>query len=316
MPPRLTDRAASEPSAVPWTEAVRRGGLRTLQLNLGRLCNLACLHCHVEAGPQRREKIAPEVLGRVSAWIVRHRPPVVDLTGGAPELISGFRELVTVARRAGCSVLDRCNLAVLDEPGQEDLHTFLAAHEVGVVASLPCYLRENVDAQRGRGTYDRSIAGLRKLNGVGYGRQPELPLHLVYNPLGASLPPPQPLLEGDYRTRLWDDWSIEFTSLWCLANVPIRRFRRYLQVRGELGDYEAKLAAAYNPETLVGLMCRSTLSVDHEGRLYDCDFNLALGVPLGGARPGPHLWDISPTDLTNRPVAMASAGPRARSRPP
>lgn len=243
---------------------------------------------------------------RVIDWIRQHRPATVDLTGGAPELIPGFRDLVVAARAAGCQVMDRCNLVVLDEPGQEDLAEFLASHQVQVVASLPCYLAENVDKQRGRGTYDRSIAGLQRLNAVGYSRQADLPLHLVFNPTGATLPPDQQSLQDEYRLRLKADWGIDFTDLWCMANVPIKRFRQYLERKGRLEQYEDLLWQAYNPATLDHLMCRSTLSVDHEGRLYDCDFHLALDLPLSGAVDAQRLWDLDPAALTDRPVPMGS----------
>jgi radical SAM/Cys-rich protein len=290
-------------AALPWTAPVTRGAFRTLQLNLGRFCNLACTHCHVEAGPKRTEMMDATVLDRVLAWISRHRPAVLDLTGGAPELIPGFCDLVKAGRAVGAEVIDRCNLAVLQEPGQEDLAAFLAAHRVHVVASMPCYLAENVDKQRGKGTYDRSIQGLQQLNAVGYGRDPALPLHLVYNPGGAGLPPDQAALEPDYRTRLKADWGIDFTGLWCLTNVPIKRFRRFLEQTGKLELYEQKLRDAYNPATLDGLMCRSTVNVDHRGRVYDCDFNLALDLPLGDG-PERHLWDIDPAMLAGGPIAM------------
>jgi radical SAM/Cys-rich protein len=289
---------------LPWSAPVQRAAPTTLQLNLGRFCNLACTHCHVEAGPKRSERIAPVVLARVLAWIERWRPATIDLTGGAPELIPGFRELVVAARRAGCAVMDRCNLAVLQEPGQEDLADFLADHQVHVVASLPCYLADNVDRQRGKGTWDRSIDGLRRLNAVGYGQPGGLPLHLVYNPTGAGLPPPQETLEADYRQRLQDDWGIVFTGLWCLANVPITRYRKFLQQTGKHDLYLERLRNAYNPATLDGLMCRTTISVDHLGRLYDCDFNLALDLPMGGG-PVRHLWDLTPDAATGQDVAMA-----------
>jgi radical SAM/Cys-rich protein len=290
-------------ATVPWTMPVTRADLTTLQLNLGRYCNLACTHCHVESGPKRTEMMSAVVLDRVLAWIARHRPAVVDLTGGAPELIPGFRDLARAGRAVGAQVIDRCNLAVLQESGQEDLAAFLAEQGVHVVASMPCYLAENVDKQRGKGTYDRSIQGLRQLNAVGYGVRADLPLHLVYNPGGAGLPPRQEALEPDYRRRLQDDWGIAFTGLWCLANVPIKRFRRFLEATGKLELYEQRLRDAYNPNTLPGLMCRTTLSVDHQGRLYDCDFNLALDLPLGDASVR-HLWDVAPADLREAPVAM------------
>ena len=288
---------------VPWTQPVRRTALATLQLNLGRLCNLACTHCHIEAGPKRTEMVSVETRTRIIVWMRAHRPRVVDLTGGAPELIPGFRDLVAAARGIGAEVIDRCTLAVLQEPGQEDLAAFLAANQVHVVASLPCYLAENVDKQRGKGTWDRSIQGLKQLNAAGYGLRADLPLHLVYNPTGAGLPPRQEDLEPAYRQRLADDWGIAFTGLWCLSNVPIKRFRRFLEQTGKLELYEQRLRDAYNPGTLPGLMCRSTINVDHEGRVYDCDFNLALGLPLGDG-PARYLWDIDPVTLVDAPVAM------------
>jgi len=280
--------------------------MTTLQLNLGRYCNIACTHCHVESSPSRTERMTAAVRERVIAWIRQHRPATVDLTGGAPELIPGFRELVVAAREVGCMVMDRCNLVVLDEPGQEDLASFLAANRVAVVASMPCYLEVNVDAQRGKGTYPRAIAALRQLNTHGYGRRPELPLHLVYNPGGPSLPPDQRSLQRDYKLRLRDDWGIEFDELWCLTNVPITRFRQQLQRSGELAAYEALLHRSFNPQTLDRLMCRTTLSVDHEGRLFDCDFHLALGLPLGGTDDGRKLWDVTPADTAQRAVPMGS----------
>lgn len=289
--------------ALPWSQPLRRSTLRTLQINLGRFCNLACTHCHVEAGPKRTEMISDVVTKRIIDWIHTHKPAVVDLTGGAPELIPGFRALVQAGRDVGAQVIDRCNLAVLDEPGQEDLAEFLATQGVTVVASLPCYLADNVDRQRGRGTYDRSIKGLQRLNAVGFGVQANQPLYLVYNPGGASLPPPQERLEPAYRERLLADWGITFTGLWCLTNVPITRFRKALERAGKLAEYEERLWQNYNPATLPGLMCRTTLSVDHTGRLFDCDFNLALGLDLGAA-PTPHyLWEITPQALSGAVIA-------------
>lgn len=286
-------------------QPVRRGSLTTLQLNLGRFCNLACTHCHVESNPRRTERMSAAVRRQVIAWMREHRPATVDLTGGAPELIDGFRDLVVAARELGAKVMDRCNLAVLQEPGQEDLAAFLAAHQVTVVASMPCYLADNVDAQRGRGTYDRSIRGLQQLNALGYGRTAALALHLVYNPGGASLPPAQRALEADYKVRLRTDWGIDFDELWCLANVPITRFRQQLERQGRLEAYEDLLRSAYNPATLDHLMCRSTLSVDHEGTLYDCDFHLALGLPLAGSAPR-KLWDTTPGATEGLSVPMGT----------
>jgi len=304
LPRNLVDPITDKP--LPWSAPVHRAAMVTLQLNLGRYCNLACTHCHVESNPKRTERMSAQVRGLVIDWMQQHRPRTVDLTGGAPELIDGFRELVLAARAVGAEVMDRCNLAVLDEPGQEDLADFLAQHGVAVVASMPCYLAENVDQQRGRGTYDKSIRGLRMLNAVGYGRRPGLPLHLVYNPVGPSLPPAQGDLERDYKERLKADWDIDFDELWCLANVPITRFRHFLARQGKLEDYVDLLRSAYNPATLDNLMCRSTLSVDHEGSLYDCDFHLALRLGVGGATNPPKLWEMTPKELEGRQVPMGS----------
>ncbi len=295
--------SATEIVHLPWDEPLLRAKLTTLQLNLGRFCNLACTHCHVEAGPKRTEMMSVEVRDRVITWIQAHRPAVVDLTGGAPELIPGFRELVLAARAVGAQVIDRCNLAVIDEPGQEDLVDFLAEQGVTVVASLPCYLADNVDRQRGRGTYDRSIAGLQRLNTAGFGRDASLPLFLVYNPGGPSLPPAQHTLEAAYRERLKLDWDIDFTGLWCMANVPITRFRAALERAGKLAAYEDLLRRSFNPHTLAGVMCRTTLSVDHCGRLYDCDFNLALGFDLAASVTPRFLWEIEPRQLTGTAIA-------------
>lgn len=295
-----------EAATLPWTSPVQRAQLTTLQLNLGRHCNIACTHCHVESSPKRLEHMSADVRARVIEWIRRHRPATVDLTGGAPELIPGFRELVAAARAVGCTVMDRCNLVVLDEPGQQDLAAFLAAHRVVVVASMPCYLEVNVDAQRGKGTYARSIAALRQLNEHGYGRGPDLPLHLVYNPGGPSLPPDQRTLEAAYKQRLREDWGIDFHELWCLTNVPITRFRHQLERSGQLAAYEALLEASFNAATLDHLMCRTTLSVDHEGKLYDCDFHLALDLPLGGRDRVRRLWDVEPADVAQQPVPMGA----------
>lgn len=278
---------------------LRRGALRTLQINVGRRCNQACRHCHVEAAPWRTEMLGEPVFRRIAEWIQCWAPPVVDLTGGAPELSEFFRPLVQVARAAGCHVIDRNNLTILGETGFADLPEFLAENGVEVVASLPCYGPENVNRQRGQGVFARSIAGLHRLNAVGYGRQ--LPLNLVYNPLGARLPGPQAELEADYRTALRRDFGLEFTSLYTLTNQPIARFAEDLRAQGKLEAYQELLLAAFNPGTVTDLMCRSTLSVSYEGRLHDCDFNQMLGLPLatGGAR---YLWEINPAELEDRIV--------------
>jgi radical SAM/Cys-rich protein len=231
---------------------------------------------------------------RIGQWIERHRPPIVDLTGGAPELSEFFRCFVETARGAGSHVIDRNNLTILEEPGFEDLPEYLAAHEVEVVASLPCYSAENVNKQRGNGVFEKSIRALRKLNGVGYGTR--LPLNLVFNPLGPKLPPPQAELEADYKEALQRDFGIVFNKLYTLTNQPIARFAEDLRRQGKWEEYLELLANSFNPVTVDGLMCRSTLSVDYQGRLYDCDFNQMLGLGLRNGREL-FLWDVTPETL-------------------
>ena len=284
-----------------------RGLVRTLQLNIGLRCNLACHHCHVESGPKRREAMDRRGAERVLALLAAN-PGVecLDVTGGAPELNEHFPFLVAGARALGRRVIDRCNLTVLFEPGQEETANFLAAHGVEIVASLPCYLEENVDRQRGRGVHRGSVEALRGLNRLGYGLPgSSLVLDLVYNPLGADLPPAQAELEARYRSELRARFGIEFHRLLTLANMPIRRFARELERRGELEAYQALLVNHFNPETLPGLMCRELLSVGYDGRLFDCDFNQALELPT----PGPErtIWDLDDLSvLEGRPIATGS----------
>ncbi len=283
--------------------ALRRGPLETLQVNLGYRCNQQCLHCHVNAGPKRRENMDAETAARVIAFLERARPATLDLTGGAPELNPNFRDLVRAARALGIHVMDRCNLTILSEPGQEDLAEFLAEHQVEVIASLPCYLEDNVDGQRGRGVFRRSIEGLQRLNALGYGRGEGLVLNLVYNPTGPFLPPPQEALEADYKKALGERYGIVFDRLFTLANMPIARFGSTLISKGRFDEYMALLKSAHNPDNLASVMCRSLLSVDWRGRLYDCDFNQMLGLPAPlGAR---HLWELDPQALAGAPIAVA-----------
>jgi radical SAM/Cys-rich protein len=286
--------------------ALRRGAVTTLQVNVGLRCDLACHHCHVEAGPKRREALGEREAERVLALLAAN-PGVelLDLTGGAPELNPHFRGLVAGARRLGRRVIDRCNLTVLHEPGQQDTAAFLAAEGAEIVASLPCYGPENVEAQRGRGVFARSIEALRALNALGYGLPGSpLALHLVYNPVGDALPPPQAELEARYKTELAEGFGVSFHRLLTITNMPIRRFARTLVREGRLEAYLALLVAHFNAETLPGLMCRSLVSVDHAGRLFDCDFNLALGLPLPGAAT---LWDVEDfAELAGREIAQGS----------
>jgi radical SAM/Cys-rich protein len=287
-------------------EPLRRGSARTLQLNVTRRCNLACHHCHVESSPKRTETMDARAIER-SLVLLARSPGVatLDVTGGAPELHPAFRVLVRGARALGRAVIDRCNLTVLDEPGHEDLAGFLAEQRVRVVASLPCYEPGNVDGQRGRGVFERSIAALRTLNGLGYGRAGSgLELDLVYNPVGPSLPPAQDALERDYKRELLGRHEVVFGRLLTLANMPIRRYAEWLARRGELSAYQSLLVNHFNPDTVAGLMCRDTVSVDHRGELFDCDFNQALDLPAAGKRRS--VFEIETLDaLDGEPIATA-----------
>jgi len=285
-----------------------RGPTTTLQVNVGKRCNQACHHCHVEAGPQRGEMMSYEVATRVLI-LLASSPGVelLDLTGGAPELNPNFRWLIREARRLGRRVIDRCNLTVLLEPGMEDLPDFLAAHRVEVVASLPCYGPANVDRQRGQGVFEKSIAALRRLNALGYGT--ERRLDLVYNPVGAFLPPPQAELEARYREELHGRFGLEFHRLLTLTNMPINRFAAALAREGRHAAYMSLLVNHFNPATVPALMCRSLVSVGFDGRLYDCDFNQMLELPLGAGRGGgPRtVWDVrSLTGLAEHPIATGA----------
>jgi radical SAM/Cys-rich protein len=283
---------------------LRRGELTTLQVNLGYRCNQSCLHCHVNAGPNRTEAMAPDTVDLVLEVIERRRIATLDITGGAPELHPEFRRLVLQARDLGAKVMDRCNLTILSEPGQEDLGAFLAGNQVEIVASMPCYLEDNVDRQRGKGVFDRSIAGLQSLNALGYGDDRSgLVLNLVFNPQGPTLPPSQQALEADYKRVLSERYGIVFNQLFCLANMPIQRFGSTLISKGAFDTYMGVLAAAHRPENLPGVMCRTLVSVDYRGFLFDCDFNQMLGLPLGGVRK--HLRDLLATELGGRPIAVA-----------
>lgn len=287
-----------------------RARVTTLQVNVGRLCNLACHHCHVEAGPKRTETLSAKVADRLLELLAASPGvAVLDLTGGAPEMNPQFEHLITGARQLGRRVIDRCNLTILGEPGFEGLAELLAAQRVEIVASLPCYTEGNVDQQRGRGTFDASIAALRRLNELGYGRPGStLGLDLVYNPLGPSLPPAQHQLEHDYKRELAERFGIEFRHLLTITNMPIRRFAEQLTRLGKAEAYQALLVNHFNPATVEGLMCRSHVSVDWLGRLYDCDFNLMLDLPLrlGERANRPTIWEISTLDeLAGTAIATA-----------
>lgn len=287
--------------------ALARDRLECLQVNLGYRCNLSCVHCHVNAGPKRTEVMNRENIDLVIEVLREQGLKALDLTGGAPELNPHFRYLVESARELGVHVIDRCNLTVLLEPGQEETAQFLADNQVEIVASLPCYLEENVDSQRGKGAYRGSIEALQRLNGLGYAEAGSaLELNLVYNPLGPVLPPPQGPLEADYKKQLAQRYGIRFNQLFTIANMPIQRFGSLLHSKGQFQDYLTLLRDAHREENLDGVMCRRLVSVDWQGHLYDCDFNQMLKIPLGLAgKQRPHLRDLLRRDLSGRPIRVA-----------
>jgi radical SAM/Cys-rich protein len=287
--------------------AIKRHALDTLQVNLGYKCNQACFHCHVNASPDRKEMMGRDTIELVLRVLRERRLSTLDVTGGAPELNAHFRYLVTSARALGVRVIDRCNLTILNEPGFEDLASYLASERVEVTASLPCYTKDNVDRQRGTDVFESSILGLQKLNALGYGRDDTgLTLNLVYNPLGAFLPPAQDKLEADYKRELGSHFGIVFNRLFTLANMPIARFGSTLVSQGKFAPYMALLRNAHNPANLDGVMCRTIVSVDWRGYLYDCDFNQMLGIPLAIAgKPKRHLSDLFDEDLVGSPISVA-----------
>ncbi len=283
-----------------------RDRLQTLQVNLGYLCNQSCTHCHVNAGPHRTELMDRETADLVLDFLEARGIALLDLTGGAPELNPLFRDVVRRARSLGVRVMDRCNLTVLSEPGQEDLAAFLAENGVEVTASLPCYTEETVDGQRGRGVYERSIDGLKALNALGYGRPGSgLVLNLVYNPSGPFLPPPQAALQADYQRELRAQHGIEFNELFTIANLPIARFGAVLLAKGEYENYMDLLRGSHNPDNMKSVMCRTLVSVDWRGYVYDCDFNQMLDMPLLATdSKRPHLSDLLATELTGAAIAV------------
>ena len=293
---------------------LRRTRPEVLQVNVGKLCNLTCVHCHVNAGPKRKEIMKRATIDRVLDWLARSDIPTVDLTGGAPEMIPDFRYFVEQARALDRHVIDRCNLTILREPGYEDLGDFLARHKVEIIASMPCYSAANVDAQRGNGVFDASIAALQRLNSSGYGVDVDLPLHLVYNPAGPFLPAPQHELEADFKRELSAHFGIVFNQLYTLTNLPVGRFAAQLRHSGRLHEYMQLLIESFNPATIDGLMCRNTISVGWRGEVYDCDFNQQLGMQWVGRvgalrrpdaaarRPYLFLWDIDPGKIDNRAI--------------
>lgn len=286
---------------------INRSKVETLQVNLGYLCNQSCTHCHVDAGPNRKEMMTAENIDIVADYMQAQDIRILDLTGGAPELHSQFRELVKIAYRQSRHVIDRCNLTILEEPHQEDLAEFLAEHKVEVVASLPCYLEENVDKQRGKGVYGKSIRGLQVLNNLGYGKGDDnLKLTLVYNPQGPELPPSQESLQKDYTNFLAEEFGISFDHLFTITNMPIKRFGSMLVSKGKFQEYMQLLRSAYSAENLESVMCRSMVSVDWQGYVYDCDFNQMLGMSLPhNDQIRTHLSEIINTDLEQNEIMIA-----------
>lgn len=286
--------------------SIKRAALEILQVNLGYLCNLSCTHCHVNAGPKRTEKMDEETVGLVLKALQSTRAKTLDLTGGAPEMNAHFRNLVVSARQMGVEVIDRCNLTIFEEEGFADLPEFLAAQGVRVVASMPCYSEKNVDLQRGKGVFEKSIRGLQKLNQLGYGKDSTgLVLDLVYNPGGAFLPPGQEQLEADYKAELSNEFDIVFNQLLTLANMPIARFGAVLTSKGEFDNYMQLLRDNYSEDNLASVMCRSTLSVDWQGYCYDCDFNQMLNLPLADEGNKTHLRELLEHNFIGDSIAIA-----------
>ena len=286
--------------------ALHRAKTEILQLNIGKICNLACVHCHVSAGPRRKEMMQRETVEKILKWLEPTTISTVDLTGGAPEMIPDFRYLVKqlTSFDRPRHIIDRCNLTILVEPGYEDLADFLAEHHVEIIASMPCYQPENVNAQRGNGVFDKSIEGLQLLNRIGYGHKPHLPLHLVYNPVGPELPPPQRELEATYKRELSRHFGITFNKLYTLTNMPIARYATYLRRRGELEAYYELLVTNFNPHSIDALMCRNTLNVSYTGEVFDCDFNQMLNLPLAN-QCRRFLWELDPSTLEGLPIHTA-----------
>lgn len=277
-----------------------------LQLNLGKLCNLTCTHCHVNAGPGRKELMSWEDLDRTLDWLESTSIRIVDLTGGAPEMNPHFRHALKRLKSIGAHVMDRCNLTILLEPGYEDLVRLLADAQVEIIASMPCYAPENVNEQRGDGVFDASIKALQLLNQAGYGIRPELKLNLVYNPNGAKLPPDQQELEADYKSAMLESFGIQFHQLYTITNLPISRFLSWLKRSNQLESYMETLVQAFNPSAVQGLMCRNTISVDWQGAVYDCDFNQQLDLTFMVADAKVRIWELDLEDWRQKEIQVGA----------
>jgi radical SAM/Cys-rich protein len=284
---------------------IYRSTLETLQINIGLKCNQQCVHCHVNSSPRRKEKMSEETIESVKSFLIHNNIKTLDITGGAPELHPQFQELVLFARENDVHVIDRCNLTILFEPGQENLAEFLADNHIEVVASLPCYLEENVDAQRGKGVFDKSIVGIQKLNELGYGKEGSgLILNLVYNPQGPSLPPSQEELESAYKKELYERYQIQFNQLFTICNMPIQRFGSTLISHDQLNDYMSLLKSSYRDENVENVMCRHLISVDWQGYVFDCDFNQMLNLNMADKAERVHLTDLLNKDISEEPISV------------
>lgn len=286
--------------------ALTRSDAQILQLNLGKLCNIACVHCHVNAGPHRKELITSEHLDRTLDWFEKTNIPTIDLTGGTPEMHPDFKSLVERVRsfEQPREVMTRLNATIIEEPGYEWIPEFHVKHQIICVASMPCYSPDNVNEQRGDGVFDRSITAFQKLNALGYGKDPNLKLNLVYNPNGAFLPPEQSALKADYKRELKKHFNIEFNDLYCITNMPIARYASYLKRNKQLAEYNQLLIESFNPSSVQGLMCRDTISVDWQGRVFDCDFNQQLDLQLASDKPL-DVWDIELDKFRDMPIVTA-----------
>lgn len=284
--------------------ALTRNKLTDLQINLGYLCNQACEHCHVEAGPKRTEIMTWDTMQKILDWAEKSNIKSVDLTGGAPEMNPNFKRFIIAFKQMGAGIISRCNLTILMEPGYEDLAQWYADNKIKLVSSLPCYTKENVEKQRGKGVFGKSIEALQKLNEAGYARSADLPLDLVYNPGGAYLPPAQASLEQEYKKRLKQDFDIDFSNLFTITNLPIKRFEHFLARTGQLESYQSLLVENFNPCTVDALMCKTLVSVDWQGDVYDCDFNQMLKMPLPG-ETNKMAWELDANALKGKNIAVA-----------
>ena len=279
-----------------------------LQLNLGKICNLTCSHCHVNAGPHRKEVIQSDTVTKILNWFSMTNIPTLDLTGGTPEMIPDFRRLIEEVRNLPTprKVIDRLNATIIEEPGYEWVPKFLARNEVEIIASMPCYEPENVEKQRGNGVFEKSISAFQKLNRLGYGSDPRLRIHFVYNPSGDFLPPDQEYLEAKYKIMMKEHFQIEFNQLYCITNMPISRFASWLKREDRLDDYNSLLKDAFNPKTIEGLMCRNTINVNWLGEVFDCDFNQMLNLPTYGKKDSMKVWEINLKEFSNEPIRTAT----------